>query len=71
MDISGKNIPACKYLFKACCVLKDNKQNPYDNYDPENLYASVAAYEAIRIFISFMAANNLLLERADVDNAFL
>lgn len=60
-----------KFLYKALCVLRGDIQEPFEDFDPENIYAPVAAHETIRMFLPFVLPNNLVLEGADVNNAYL
>ena len=58
-------------LYKARCCLRGDKQVAYRDFDPETLYAPVVRHETIRIFIVKSAAQGLIVEGADVDNAYL
>lgn len=58
-------------LYKARCCIRGDKQVAYRDFDPENLYAPVVRHETIRMFIAKAAAQNLILEAADVSNAYL
>lgn len=52
-------------LHKACFVIRGDIQLSYRDFDPENLYASVAQKDTIRIFLAKCAAQNFILETAD------
>lgn len=58
-------------IYKARCCLRGDKQVAYRDFDPENLYAPVARHESIRMLLALVAAQNLVLEGADVSNAYL
>ena len=66
LDKDGKT-----FLHKARCVIRGDKQKAYIDYDPHNVYAPVACHEAIRILLAYSAAKNLLIEGADISNAYL
>lgn len=48
-----------------------DKQEPYCDFDPDDLYAPVARHETIRMLLAKVAAQGLILEAADVANAYL
>ena len=58
-------------LFKARCCLRGDQQIAYRDFDPENLYAPVVRHETIRVFLVKSSAQGLIIEGADVDNAYL
>lgn len=58
-------------LHKARCCLRGDKQRPFFDLDPYVVYAPVARHETIRLLIAKVAAQNLILEGADVSNAYL
>ena len=60
-----------EWLFKARCCLRGDRQVEFLDYDPDFVYAPVAAHESIRILICFAASQNLILEGADISNAYL
>lgn len=65
--------PRClnhKYLEKAHCCLREDRQKEWVDFDLESLHALVAAHESIRMLIAHAAANNLVLEVADIPNAY-
>jgi len=66
LDEKGLN-----FLCKARCVARGDLQEPYVDFDPENLYAPVATHESIRLVIAFAASQDLLLEGGDISNAYL
>ena len=43
----------------------------YRDFDPEQLYAPVVKHVTIRVFVCKSSAQNLFIEGADVDNAYL
>ena len=57
------------FLLKARCNLRGDKQKHFEYFDPDELYASVAAHESIRILITIAAS--LILEGVDFINAYL
>lgn len=59
------------FLFKARCNLRGDKQIAYDSFDPEGIYAPVAAHETIRMLLAVAAALGLRVEGSDVSNAYL
>ena len=58
-------------LCKARCCLRGDQQIAYRDFDPDNLYAPVVRHETIRVFIVKSSAQGLIVEGADVDNAYL
>lgn len=66
--LTGSSISA---LYKAHCFLREDRQLVHGDFDPTNVYASVARHETIRMFIAKDAAQNLHLKRADVSNVYL
>lgn len=60
-----------EFLHKARCNLREDLQHAHEDYDPEELYALVAANESIRIFIENEAPTNLHIEGGDVSNTYL
>lgn len=58
-------------IYKARCCLRGDKQVVYQDFDPHNLYAPVVRHETIRMFLAKVAAQDLILEGADVSNAYL
>lgn len=58
-------------LYKARCCLRGDKQVAYRDFDPNNLYAPVVRHETIRMLLAKTAAQDLILEGADVANAYL
>jgi len=60
-----------RFLHKARCCLRGDKQTPFVDFNPDNTYAPVAAHETIRLLISYAASHNLILEGADISNAYL
>lgn len=65
VDDSGKY-----FLFKGRCVLRGDLQERFEDFDPENIYAPVAAHEQLRMFLATAPAQVLVLESADVNNAY-
>ena len=59
------------FLCKALCVARGDLQKAFLDYDPDSLYAPVAAHESLRVLIAFAANNNQILEGGDVANAYL
>lgn len=66
IDDSGTN-----FLHKARCVISGDIQEPYQDFDPDNIYTPVATHETLRIFFAYVAAKNLFLEGAEAKNAYL
>lgn len=62
----GTEVPV---LFKARCCLRGDKQVAYRDFDPETLYATVLRHETIRILLTKVAAQDLLLEGVDIATA--
>ena len=60
-----------EFLYKARCNLRGDMQEEHTDFDPEDLYAPVAAHESIRMLYAISAAFNLILEGGDVNNAYL
>lgn len=63
-------------LHKARCCLRGDRQRPYLDFDPYEVYAPVARHETIRLLLAKVAAQNLILdpgalEGADVSNEYL
>ena len=59
------------FLYKARCCLRGDCQHEFFEYDPDFIYAPVAAHESIRTIVAFAAAHGLTLEGADISNAYL
>lgn len=55
--------PLCFY------VLRGDMKQSYEVLDPRNLYAPVATHKALRLFLSVVASEGLIMEAADVNNA--
>ncbi|GKB00486.1 retrovirus-related pol polyprotein from transposon TNT 1-94 [Tanacetum coccineum] len=77
----GKNVIALKWLWKNKCdaenivvrnktrlVAKGYKQE--ESIDFEDLFASVARLEAVRMFIAFVVHKNITIFQMDVKTAF-
>lgn len=45
-------------------------QDPYYYFTSKNVYSPVATHETLPLFFSLVAANNLIFEGADVNNAY-
>lgn len=60
-----------EYLAKARCCLRGDRQKAWVDFDPESVYAPVALHESHRMLIAFSATNDLVLEGADISNAYL
>lgn len=56
------------YFCKARCVARGVQQEPGLGFNPESLYAPVAAQESIRLIISFAANTDAILEGGDTSN---
>lgn len=65
---AGDNVPL---LYNARCCLRGDKQIPFDDLDPNTLYAPVVRHETIRMLLAEANAQDLIVEGADVDNAYL
>ncbi len=55
---------------KSRCLRRD-RQLVYVDYDPINFYASVASHVLIRMQLSMAVNQNILLEGAEIANAYL
>ena len=67
IDSEGK-----KFLEKARCCLRGDRQKPDIDFNPEALYAPVATHESIRVQIACSAGERkTFIEGADIDNAYL
>ena len=66
LDAEGK-----KFRKKARCCLRRDRQQAYINYDPTNVYAPVASHDSIRMLQAITAAQKLIIEGADISNAYL
>ena len=60
-----------QFLHKARCCIRGDKQQANIDFDPSNVYAPVASHEAIRILLAFAAGEGLILEGADISDAYL
>ena len=63
--------PEMEYIFKERCNLRGDLQEDNIDFDPENLYAPVAAHEPVRLLYSAAGEEDLELEGCDVPNAYL
>jgi len=59
------------FMEKARCCLRGDRQLAHFDYDPSKTYAPVASHDAIRMLIAIAAGDNLIIEGADVSNAYL
>lgn len=59
------------FLHKARCVVRGDKQETFIDFNPDEICAPVASHEAIRLILAYAASENLLLEGADISNAYL
>ncbi len=59
------------FMEKARCCLQVDRQLAYVDYDPLNVYVPVASHDLIRMILSTAANQNVLLEGADIWNAYL
>lgn len=66
IDDEGK-----EFIYKARCNLRGDLQEAYHDFDPEGIYAPVAAHESIRMLMAIAAQLGLILEGGDVSNAYL
>ena len=66
LDAEGKT-----FLPKARCVARGDLQEAYIDFNPDALYAPVAAHESIRIILAYAASHNLIVEGGDISNAYL
>lgn len=57
VDDSGKDA-----LYKACSVLGGDLRKPFEDFNPENICASIAAHENFCIILTIVAAKDLILE---------
>lgn len=60
-----------KFLYKAICNIRGDQQISYNDFNPDELYAPVAAHESIRMLIQLIAHFGLILEGADITNGYL
>lgn len=51
-----------QFLYKARCVLRSDLQEPYMDYDPEDLYSPVAPHEGLRMVLSIAANSSFITE---------
>lgn len=56
------------YLEKVRCSLSAKF---WVDFDPWSVYALFAAHESIRMHVTYAASNGLVLEGADISNAYL
>ena len=66
LDAQGKT-----FLPKARCVARGDLQEAYVDFDPDTLYAPVAAHASIRLILAYAASQNLIIEGGDISNAYL
>ena len=66
LDVEGK-----RFLKKARCCLRGDKQKPFVDYDADTIYAPLASHETLRLLLACTASQGLILEGADVANAYL
>ena len=66
LDAQGKT-----FLPKARCVARGDLQEAYVDFDPDTLYAPVAAHASIRLILAYAASKNLIIEGGDISNAYL
>ncbi len=62
---------AKKFMEKFRCCLRDDRQQAYVDYDPTELCAPVASHNSIRMLLAIVAAQTLMLEGGDINNAYL
>lgn len=60
-----------EYLAKDRCCLRGDRQKAWVDLDPKSVFAPLASHESLRMLIAFAAANELVLEAADISNAYL
>lgn len=65
------NTEDTKFLEKARCCVRGDFQAPEVDFDPTAIYAPVASHESIRLILAISAAEDLIVEGGDVDNAYL
>lgn len=58
-------------MCKAQCVLRGDFRESYEDFDLENIYASVAAHKKIQMIPTVASTQNLILEAIDIDHAYL
>lgn len=59
------------FLYKEKCTLRGDLQESFQDYDPENVYALVAAHETIRMLFSIETGKYIILEGFDISKAYL
>lgn len=52
-------------------MLRGDLQEHYEDFDPENIYAPLAVHETLRMFLAKASAEDLILEGAEAENAYL
>lgn len=57
------------FFFKDRCVLRGYLQQPYQDFDPENVDAPVAFHVSHRLLLAIAPAKKFILEAADVTNS--
>ncbi len=45
-----------KFMQAALCCVRGNRQLPYFDYDPSNIYVPVASHDSIRMLIALAAS---------------
>ena len=51
-----------KFIEKALCCVRGDRQMAYVDYDPTNIYAPVASHDSIRMLLALAVSENLYLE---------
>lgn len=59
------------FRYKARSVLRGNLQDQFQDFDPDKLHVPVGTHESLCMLLSFTDQNGLLLERANVSDAYL
>ncbi len=65
-DAEGK-----KFIEKARCCVRGNRQLAYVYYDSSNIYAPVASHDSTHMLLAIAASEEIYLEVVDVSNAYL
>ncbi len=60
-----------KFMAKARCCLRGDRQQAYVDYDSTNIYVFVASHHSFRMLLEIAAAQNLMLDGVDISNAYL
>ena len=65
------DIQFLEVFHKARCCIRGDRQTPYVDFDPSNIYAPVANHEAIRLYLALAAGENRIFEGAYIRSAHI